>query len=446
MMRVAKLLGPLKGVRGIYYGWWMSGLAALILALSSVPLFGGMSVWNPVLRGKFGWTPAQLQWAFAFTRIEGGLMGPLEGMLIERLGSRRMVLIGLLVLGAGFFIFSRIHELWQLYGVFFLMSMGAALGTWLPMMTALNHWFVNKRVRAMGLAMEGFAAGGIVLLPLMAWAIGGIEGGQPERFGWRATAAGIGVVIMLLAFPISRLVRNRPEEYGYLPDGVAPAPNAEGVDRPQESPPKAGGIGLTWQEAIRTRNFWLISFGLAFSLVGTTTVAVHLGLLLDDRGFSLQTVGWVAATQTGVNAAFIMVGGYIGDRVPIRYGIFWFSAIQAASIIVLLLADSVPIALLFAVILGIGWGGRTSMSAAIRGIYFGRRAFAAITGISMVPMNVFLFIGPLFAGYMYRFTGSYTVPFIIIAIASFLGSALFLLLGEPKTSLDSAKAVERNAD
>ena len=308
MIQESGLISPFKRVRGLFYGWWMSVLAGLIMAISIVPIFQGMAIWNPVLRGRFGWTPDQLQWAFAFTRIEGGIMGPIEGFLVERLGSRRMVLIGLLMLGAGFLMFSRIDELWQLFGVFVLMSLGAALGSWLPMMTVLNHWFVRQRSRAMGLAMEGWAIGGIVLLPLMAWAIGGIEGDQPERFGWRATAAGIGAIIILLAFPFSRLVRNRPEEYGYHPDGDKPAQAVEKTAPSPASLPAAGEGGLTWQEALRTKSFWIISIGHGASTIIPVSVAVHLGLILDDRGISLQMMAWIVVTTTGVSAIFHTCG------------------------------------------------------------------------------------------------------------------------------------------
>ena len=164
----------------------------------------------------------------------------------------------------------------------------------------------------------------------------------------------------------------------------------------------------------------------------TVSILVHLGLILDDRGFSLQMVGWVVATYTGVTALFILVGGYIGDRVSMRHSVFWFSVIQSGSIFILLQAHSTPMALLFAVVLGAGWGGRTPALSAIRAIYFGRRSYASITGISMVPLNVFLFAAPIFAGYMYRFTGSYTIPFIVIAVISLLGASLFLLLSEPR--------------
>ena len=78
-------------------------------------------------------------------------------------------------------------------------------------------------------------------------------------------------------------------------------------------------------------------------------------------------IGWVVSTYTAVSAIAIIVGGYIGDRVPIRVAIFWASALQSAALIVVLLADSAAIAFLFAVIMGIGFGAWTPLLSAIRG-------------------------------------------------------------------------------
>ena len=336
--------------------------------------------------------------------------------------------------------------------VFFIMSMGTALGTWLPMMTVLNHWFVRRR----STAMAGFYVGGIVMVPALAWAIGTVEvmpdaiGAvevelyEPGPFGWRTTAAAIGVLLMVLAFPISRLVRNRPDDYGQRPEGD-PASETMGIeDRTAAPHPAADRRGFTWQEAIRTRTFWLISFGHALSSTTMTTVLVHLGLLLTYRHFSLQMIGWVVSTYLVVGAVFNLVGGYVGDRVPIRLAVFGFSIFQSVAIVVIVLAqESAPLVFLFAVLFGIGFGGRTPLTTSIRGVYFGRRGFASITGMSMVPMNVLLFSTPIFAGYMYQYTG-YGVPFLVVAIVSFLGSCLFLLLGEPKPDPSSIPAARES--
>ena len=159
-----------------------------------------------------------------------------------------------------------------------------------------------------------------------------------------------------------------------------------------------------------------------------TAVMVHLGLMLDDRGYSLQTISAVVATYTGTNAVFLMIGGYVGDRIPIRFAAFGFSCIQAVALLILIASESVSMVFLFAVVLGVGVGGRNPVTSAIRGIYFGRKAFATILGISMVPMNILLFCAPLYVGYIRDMTGNYDVGFLTVAVVCFVGSLFFLLL------------------
>ena len=64
------------------------------MVISTVPLFHAMSLWAVALDREFGWNRTQLGLALTFTRVEGGLMGPLEGYLTDKGGTRRMVLLG----------------------------------------------------------------------------------------------------------------------------------------------------------------------------------------------------------------------------------------------------------------------------------------------------------------------------------------------------------------
>ena len=420
------LTNPLTRVKGVFYGWWLVGLTSLVMATATVPILQGMSVWNPVLRSHFGWTPGQMSWALAFMRLEGGLLGPIEGVLVERLGSRRMVFIGMLVIGCGFILFSRIGELWHFFAAFAFIRLGSDLGSWLPMFTALNNWFSLKRARAIGWALLGNPLGAVLFIPVLAWAIDP----DADRFGWRATALVIGIFILLLAVPISLLVRNRPEDYGQRPYGYTPDP-APPADHGQARQALPSQRDPTWREAIRTRPFWLIGLGHAGANAAIVTMLVHVGFLLDDKGFSLQEVGWVVATFTGVGAVFLLVSGYIGDRLPIRPATFAFCAAESLPLIILVVADNVPMALLYSVLAGIGWGGRNTLTMTIRGVYFGRQGWASITATSMVPVHVLSLAAPLFAGYMFDYTGSYKIPFVTMALIGFIGSTLFLMLGEP---------------
>ena len=413
---------------GIFYGWWLTGVAAFVMIIGSVPIFQGMTAWFVVLEGEFRWSRSQLSLAFSLTRVEGTIMGPVAGYLVDKIGPRRMVLAGLPIMGAGFLLFSQVNNLWQFYAAFVVMSMGAGIGTWLPMMTVLNHWFQRRRSTAMSVAMEGFALGGVLLMPALAWAI---DPGQPDRLGWLATAAIIGLALISVAWPVAKLVRIRPEEYGLRPDGRPEESHSESRDQEVSGRGESEGPDFTWQEAMRTGPFWLITIGHSATSIVIVTLTVHLGPMLTDLGYSLQMVAWVVSTYTGVGAAFTLVGGYIGDRTPIHLALFGFSVIQSVAVLILLAADTLPMVFLFAVVLGVGFGGRTPMTTAIRGVYFGRRAFASITGISMIPMNIMLLVFPLFAGIMFDKVGSYMIPFSVLAVVSFLGSAMFLALGKP---------------
>ena len=359
-------------------------------------------------------------------------MGPISGYLIDRLGSRRMVVIGLVIAGGGFVLMSQMQNIWHFYIAFVVMSVGIGLGTWMPMMTVLNNWFVRNRSTAMALAMEGFLVGGMALVPVLAFLI---DPDAPGRPGWRNTSMVIGLFLVAVALPVSFLVRNAPEPYGQHPDGEAQALPRQAAMAAANSDER----DYTWQEAVRTKNFWLISMGHACSSIVIVTITVHLGPMLDDRGFSLQTVGWVVGAYTGVAAVFTLIGGYVGDRLPIRFALFGFSAVQSGAVLILMLAETQTMVFMFALLMGIGFGGRNPLTTAIRGVYFGRKAFASITGISMIPMNILLLAAPLFAGIMFDATQSYTLAMGVVAIVCLAGSALFLFLGTPEAAAEARR-------
>ena len=86
---------------------------------------------------------------------------------------------------------------------------------------------------------------------------------------------------------------------------------------------------------------------------------------------------------------------------------------------------------LFAVMFGVGMGGRNPLTVSIRGDYFGRRAFGKILGLSTVPMNVLLLISSPLAGYMRDVQGTYTDAFLLLAALNFLGGICFLAAKRP---------------
>jgi MFS family permease len=191
-------------------------------------------------------------------------------------------------------------------------------------------------------------------------------------------------------------------------------------------------LELTIGQALRTQAFWCISFGHGLGSMVVLAIMSHLGLLLRDMGYGVQTAGWVIMVQTGVAIVFQFFGGWIGDRIPKNVALFIFTAIQGLGVVLLTMGPEMINFYAFAVLFGIGFGGRTPLTTAIRGDYFGRASFGKILGISTVPMNVLLLIAAPMAGFMRDELGDYDMAFLVLAGLNMAGAVLFLIARRPK--------------
>ena len=429
------MIKVLPRTRSIYYGWWMAGVGGLILLVTGVPIFHAMTVWAVALAAQFGWNRTQLGFALSLTRVEGSISGPISGYLTDRFGSRVVVFSGLLVLAGGFVFFSQVRNLWMFYLAYFIMSIGQGQAGWLPVMSLLNQWFRRRLSLAVAIAVSIMGLGSLLLVPAIAWAVNP----DADRIGWRVTAIIVAGIALASAFVIPKLIRNRPQDYGLLPDGDPPDREADiGQARTARGLAPATGQADTTQDfttgqALRTSAFWCITFGHGLASMVILAIMSHLGLLMvEDQHFSVQTAAWVVSAYTGTSLVFQMLGGYIGDRVPKNLGLFFFTVIQGVGVLMLVVSSSLAGFYTFAVLFGIGLGGRTPMTTSIRGEYFGRASFGKIFGLSMVPMNVLLFIASPMAGYMRDRQGTYDHAFLTMAILTFIGAVLFLVSKKPR--------------
>ena len=436
----------------LFYGWWLTGIAGIVMAITSVPVFHANTVWVVAIESAFPhWSRFQLGLALTMTRVEGGLFGVLEGYLADRFGARRMVTIGLLALAGAFVFFAFTQNfLWFLLA-FVLLSMGQGLGGWVPLMTLMNHWFVRQRALAMGLVMVGMGVGAMTIVPTIAWTTDPEVGRlawipsapwdlvEPVgRLGWRNTALLIAVLVFICALVLPRFIYSRPEDRGLLPDGdEKPESNPLGE---RASVNSVEEVDISVGQALKTQAFWCISFGHGLGSMIILAIMSQFGLLMKDLGYGVQTTAWIVTLYTAVSIIFQLLGGYIGDRVPKNIALFAFTGMQAAAVVVLVLSPSITMIALFAVMFGIGFGGRTPLTTAIRGEYFGRASFGKILGISTLPMNAMLLIAGPLAGFMRDQFGNYDLAFLTLAALNGVGALLFLVSRKPRIPASATTA------
>ena len=420
--------GYIERLKRIYYGWYLIPAFGAVMLLATTPLFHAMGIWAVAIERAFGWNRTQLSLALSFTRIEGGILGPIEGYFIDKFGTRRMVLIGMVIMGLGWVLFSRMNHLLVFYFAYLVIALGQGLGSWLALHTMLNNWFIKRRSMVMGLANSVSRLGSLFLVPLIAWLV---DPDVTGRFGWSNTALVLGIVVVLLAFPITRIIRDRPEDYGLLPDGESPS---EPVGKPGnlKDVTPVDTFDFTVSQALKTRAFWLIGVGHGFTSMVLLALMLHLAPMMTDMGYSLQTAAYVVSAYTAVSMVFQMVGGILGDKIPKNVALMFFSLLQAIGVFCLILGPAtLATAYIFALFFGMGFGGRSPISSSIRGEYFGRKHFGKIMGASQVPMNVLLLIGPIFAGYMRDVRGDYVHAFGVLGFLAAVGGFCFLMATKP---------------
>ena len=408
----------LKGPGQVFYGWWLVGITLFTLTAIITPIFQGLGFFFVALERHFGWSRAVLSVPFSLSRVEGAILGPIEGYLVDRFGSRLVILIGLTILGAGFVGFSMVQGVLGYYITFLVIFAGAGLGGFIPLIAAINNWFHRHRTKAMAIGMIGINLGAL-LAPFIGRAM--------DLYGWRTLALWLGIGVWLFAIPIALSVRNRPEDYGQRPDGDSISDRLEYL----EESGLDDEVDFTVREAVRTVAFWGITAAHGFSAIASVTIAVHIVPAMTDIGMSLPQAGTVVLTY-GVSGGISQVAaGFLGDRLPKQPLICISVAIQGLGMLVAATIMTFTGAYIFAVLYGIGLGARVPLLTAIRGDFFGRRSFATIMGVSQVPMNIAMVGAPIAAGYLFDTLGNYTIAFLALAMFNFVGAGMILISRKP---------------
>ena len=412
-----------------FYGWTVVSVGFGSMALSGALLFHAFGAYVVLLQDDFGWSRTTLSVAFALQRVESGLLGPIDGWLVDHFGPRKMMSIGIVIFGLGFLLLSQINGLGMFYVAFLVLgALGSALGSFLPASVAVVNWFARRRATALAIMMLGLAAGGLVQ-PIVAAGL--------DTLGWRTMAFISGLLVIAVGLPLASLLRHHPEDSGWTVDGVT-APEDWDADGDGAAPePACDEVSFTPRQALRTQAFWLIGIGHGLSLVVIGAVSVHfIAHVTESLGYSLPTAASMITVMTVAQVVGQLSGGFLGDRFDKRKLIAVAMLLNAGALGLLAFADSLWMVVAFALVNGLGFGARIPLTTALRADYFGGKHYGTITGFSSMVVMAGIIAGPLVAGASYDLSGSYTIGFASLALVAGLGAFVFLFTKKPPPPSD----------
>lgn len=396
----------------IFYGWVVVA-AAFTISLYLYGLVGsGFSALIEPLSQQFGWSYTQISIAGSLRGLEVGILAPLMGWLVDRWGPRRLVFTGIVMVGVGFILLSRVTSLGLFYAAYAMIALGfSGLGPTVTM-AAVSKWFRKKSGTAVGIMHSGVGFSGLVL-PFIVYLVDGQ--------GWQRAAVILGVIAAVLFAPLALFLRHKPEQYGLLPDGEATEAVAAGkvaqAARPANHDFKPG-------EALRSRTFWHIALAMACQMMMVNAVTTHVMPYLGSVGFSRLTAGYIASAVPLASVAGRLGFGWLGDRMSRKQMMTLGYAMMGLSFPFYALTSSSSAGFLvpFFALFSVGFGGNAVLRAAIVNEYYGRTNFGTIHGFVMGVAVLGNISGPPLAGWVYDKWGSYQgiwwafIPVSLIAV------------------------------
>jgi len=398
-------------MKKVFYGWWIVLSCFFISLFVGALVFFGFTAFFEPIREEFGWSYAQISFAASLRGLEMGILAPITGVLVDRFGSRKLILWGIITLGTGYVLLGFTRSLAMFYTCFMLVAFGAGGCTVVVTMTVVANWFQKNIGMALGIMASGFGASGLIV-PFIVRLI--------DSYGWRATVILLGVGMLVLGIPLSFVIRDKPEQYGYFPDGEVPSIQHPAPEDQNQG--KKTGI----KEILINHSFLCLNVVEIIRMLSTTAVITHVMPYLSSLGMPRSTAALVAAAIPLSSIIGRFSFGWLGDFVDKRYMQALALACLGIGTLVLCYIKVTGAIFVFLLFFPIGFGASMVLRGSIIREYFGRDSFGKLIGIVMGSAAIGGIIGPTLAGWIFDILGSYRSIWFVYA--GLIGLAVVLIL------------------
>jgi MFS family permease len=354
---------------------------ALIVTLS-MGIRHGFGLWLQPITMDRGWSRETFAFALAIQNLAWGLAGPFAGMLADRFGAFRVLIVGSLFYAGGLVLMALATS-----GLAFTGSAGLVLGlaqsgtTYAVVYGVIGrNVAADKRSWAMGVAAAAGSFGQFLMVPVENWLIG--------SFGWQNALFLLGCLALAIV------------------------PLAFGLKEPKAIKPTGAhqSIGHAVREAFGYPSFQLLMAGYFVCGFQVVFIGVHMPSYLKDNGLTPN----VATTALALIGLFNVFGTYaagsLGERMPKKYILSTIYALRSVAIVVFLSVPLTPWSVyIFSSVMGFLWLSTVPPTNAVIAQIFGVQYMSMLGGFVFLSHQIGSFLGVWLGGKLYDTTGSYNV-------------------------------------
>ena len=384
------------------YSWIIVGISFANIA-TAYGLRFSFSIFFVAILEEFSWSRACTAGAFSLSALLLGISSWFAGRLVDRFGSRKILVGGVIILSFSTIASGWIQEVWHLYALFGVLAAlgGCGLG-WVPHSVLLSDWFIQNRGTMVGIAFSGMGAGILVLGPVSQFLI--------SSFGWRIAYMILGSMVLIFLLPLNYMVRNRPSEQNgssipYRSNPTTTVHEAEKSEAPD----------WTLGRAMGTLPFWCLLLAFLLLPLGIFPVIVHQFAYIIDHGYNKILAASIFGAIGFLSSIGRLLFGTLSDRIGREKAVTWSFVCSIAGIAILLLIPSLRTVFwlyLYAALFGVGFGARGPIVTAMMADFYHGKHFGSIYGFINIGNGIGGALGPLLAGYLHDVTGSYKTSFL----------------------------------
>ncbi len=366
------------------YAWLRLVITLTLGAVTSVGIWSVVVV-LPTVQTEFNTLRGGASLPFTCTMLGYAAGNVVMGRLTDRLGIVVPVLIGAVMLGAGYFLAAHASSLWQFALLSTVIGFGSAAG-FAPLISDLSHWFRKRRALAVSIAASGTYLAG-ALWPLV------VDHFQ-FVYGWRATHTGIGLFVPVMMVPLVLALTRKPAA-----DTYAAAEMATMAAR--------GELGLsanTLQTILMVAGF---SCCMAMSMP-----QVHIVAYCGDLGYGVSIGAQIISLMLGLGVVSRISSGAIADRIGAGPMLLIGSAMQATALLLYLFFNSLNSLWVISGLFGLFQGGIVPMYPVIIRQFLPPREAGTRISLVLMATVIGMACGGLASGLIYDATHSYRLAFL----------------------------------
>ena len=275
----------------------------------------------------------------------------------------------------------------------------------------VNQWFVSRRGRAIALMGLGAVLSNAIFPPFARFLI--------DDFGWREAYAVVGVVAIVLIVPVALLVvRNRPEDAGLFPDGSTEPPISE-TRRALSGAPRNTRV-------FSSLSFWLLALSLGTPGLVSTALVFHQTDIFAEKGLSATLAAGVFVIFAGSSAVSSLLAGFVVDRTGPKILYAFSMAALLVSLVLAVSIDSVFIAVVYVLMMGVSGGAHHIVQGVIWAHYYGRHRLGRVQGSAMTINFCASAIGSFPLAVFHDLSGSYTLGMVVMMALPVLSVAALI--------------------